>query len=270
MYAKRSSVPFILMYHSVAKYDTDPHLVTVSPHRFEEQMGWLARHGLRGTSVQELLAATVSGSGRGLVGLSFDDGYADFVTTVVPVLQRRGFTATVFVLAEKLGGQSSWMSPGPLKQLMTAEQVREAATAGIEIGSHGLRHPSLTSVTEAEMFEEVTRSKEVLQVEANREVSGFCYPYGLLNDRVVNAVRNAGYDYGVGIRYSDYTGRHCLPRTYIGDCDTPLKLVYKALRHRLLYFPNTLGIGPGFLASPAYGTTNRSPDRKTRPWNLGA
>ena len=44
----------------------------------------------------------------GLVGLTFDDGYADFVTEVLPVLRRYGFTATVFVLA----GRSAATTPG--------------------------------------------------------------------------------------------------------------------------------------------------------------
>ena len=83
-------MPLVLMYHSVEPYQADPYLVTVSPPRFEQQMHWLARRGLRGTSVRDLLAARAAGDAAGLVGLTFDDGYADFARHALPVLQRLG------------------------------------------------------------------------------------------------------------------------------------------------------------------------------------
>src|SRR5229473_1820999 len=57
------SMPVILMYHSIAPYEHDPYQVTVSPARFEQQMRWLRRRGLRGASVREVLDARASGCG---------------------------------------------------------------------------------------------------------------------------------------------------------------------------------------------------------------
>ncbi len=92
-------MPLVLMYHSVEPYQADPYLVTVSPPRFGQQMRWLARRGLRGVSMRDLLAARAAGAGKGLVGLTFDDGYADFARHALPVLRRYGFGATMFVIA---------------------------------------------------------------------------------------------------------------------------------------------------------------------------
>src|ERR1700727_1753274 len=138
-------LPLVLMYHSVEPYRADPYLVTVSPPRFEQQMGWLARRGLRGTSVRDVLAARAAGGGRGLVGLTFDDGYSDFARHALPVLQRFGFGATVFVIAGRLGGDNAWDAVGPRKPLVDARPVRDLAQAGVEIGSHGLRHLPLAA-----------------------------------------------------------------------------------------------------------------------------
>src|SRR5215510_11951016 len=66
-------MPAILMYHSISPDRPDPYLVTVSPGRFGQQMGWLARRGLRGVSVAELLAARARGDWARLVALTFDD-----------------------------------------------------------------------------------------------------------------------------------------------------------------------------------------------------
>ena len=71
--------PYVLMYHSVSVYARDPYLVTVDPQRFERQLSWLRWSGLRGVSMRELMSARQTGDDRGLVGLTFDDGYADFV-----------------------------------------------------------------------------------------------------------------------------------------------------------------------------------------------
>jgi peptidoglycan/xylan/chitin deacetylase (PgdA/CDA1 family) len=221
------------MYHSVAPYDQDPYLVTVRPARFEQQLRWLHRRGLRGTSMRELLAARRDGAGRGLVGLTFDDGYTDFCEHVLPVLAQFGFTATVFVIADLLGGTNSWDEAGPRKALMTAEEIRYVAASGMEIGSHGRRHVSLTSVGNGRLTAEVAESRAVLQAVSGQEVAGFCYPYGHVDTLAVNAVRAAGYRYGCAIWRSQLSGLHALPRTYIGDRDGSLRLLAKWYRHHL-------------------------------------
>lgn len=151
-------IPVVLMYHSVSPYDADPYLVTVRPERLDRQMRWLARRGLTGVSVRQLLMMRRSGSGGGLIGLTFDDGYADFAVHAMPILQHYGFTATVFPVAQRLGQDNAWDPDGPRKPLLTPEQLQQVAAAGMEIGSHGLRHVSLPAATEADLAEEVGRS----------------------------------------------------------------------------------------------------------------
>src|ERR1700755_2744426 len=105
--ADLSTMPLVLMYHSIADYDDDPFEVTLTPQRFERHMRWLRSRGLRGVSMEELLRATAQGRASRMVGLTFDDGYQDFVANAMPILQRYGFTATMFVLAGRLGGENS-------------------------------------------------------------------------------------------------------------------------------------------------------------------
>ena len=198
--AELATIPLVLMYHSVSPYDEDPYEVTMTPQRFEQQMRWLRRRGLRGVSMGELLGAAAEGRARGLVGLTFDDGYQDFVTYAMPVLQRYGFTATAFVLAGRLGGHNVWSRPGPDKALLTADQVREVAQSGMEIGSHGLEHVSLPEADDRRLSAETVRSRAILQELLGQQIRGFCYPYGYVDARVVEAVRAAGYDYACAVR----------------------------------------------------------------------
>ena len=236
-------LPVVLMYHSVSPYQQDPYGVTVSPARFEQQMRWLRTRGMTGVSVRHLLEARRRGNGRRLVGLTFDDGYADFAEYVLAVLARHGFTATVFVIADRLGGDNAWDPDGPRKALLTADQVRRVANAGMEIGSHGLRHVSLPAVADAELISETVTSRHILQQVSGQDVTGFCYPWGNVERRVIDSVEDAGYDYACAVGPSAHTGRHALPRTYIGDADSPSRLWVKGLRHWLAWSYQGPGAG---------------------------
>lgn len=225
--------PWVAMYHSITDTDDDPYQVTVSPVRFARQLHWLGDRGLRGVSVRELLDATAAGRARGLVGLTFDDGYADFLDSALPLLRRHGFTATVFVLPGRLGGDNAWDERGPRKPLLTEDAIARIAEAGMEIGSHGLRHTSLVTADDATLAEDTRRSRELLSEITGTPTDGYCYPYGDVDARAIRAVREAGYRYGCAISPGALTGTYALPRVHVGERDTSWRLAAKRALHAL-------------------------------------
>ena len=114
---KLRETPMIFMYHGVAEVDEDPNQLCVSPRRFAEQMTWLKRHGLRGVAIGALLDAIRGGRQRGLVGITFDDGYVNVLEAALPELLRHGFTASMFIISDRLGGTNEW-DEGPAWPLM--------------------------------------------------------------------------------------------------------------------------------------------------------
>ncbi len=227
------TVPWVAMYHSVGDRSDDPYRVTVTPGRLNAQFRWLRRRGLRGVSVAELLAARARGEGRDLVGLTFDDGYADFVEHALPCLRRWGFGATLFVLPGRLGGDNAWDPLGPRKPLLTADGIRHAAAEGVEIGSHGLTHVDLTRADEAALKAETAESRALLSELISAPIRGFCYPYGTVDTRATDAVRAAGYSYACAIDPGPLTGPYALPRVHVGEGDTAVRLLLKTRLHRL-------------------------------------
>ncbi|MGW0916345.1 polysaccharide deacetylase family protein [Streptomyces sp. NPDC002784] len=225
--------PWVAMYHSVGDCSDDPYRITVTPERLGEQLGRLRRRGLRGVSVAALLAARARGEGHGLVGLTFDDGYADFVDHALPVLRRHDCGATLFVLPGRLGGDNAWDPLGPRKPLLTADGIRHAAEAGVEIGSHGLTHVDLTQADDALLRAETAESRALLSELTGAPVDGFCYPYGTVDARAVEAVRAAGYTYACAIDPGPLTSLHALPRVHVGQNDTAVRLYLKHRLHRL-------------------------------------
>jgi peptidoglycan/xylan/chitin deacetylase (PgdA/CDA1 family) len=222
-----NETPYIMMYHSVAPGadpGDDPYRITVSVERLERQLSWLARCGLRGVSVRELLAAR---SRRGLIGLTFDDGYADFLEQAVPALRRHGFTATAYVVADRIGAVNDWDADGPIKPLMDRDGVLECAKAGMEIGSHGMHHRHLPQLDSEALAYDITASRELLADLLGEPVTGYCYPFGDHDARAVQLVREAGYDYACAVGRSTLTGRYALPRRHINDTDGAPRLLAK-------------------------------------------
>ncbi|MGW4838879.1 polysaccharide deacetylase family protein [Streptomyces globisporus] len=245
--------PWILTYHSVTDPSDDPYGITVSPERLDEQLSWLRSRRLTGVGVSELLRTGAS-ERRGLVGLTFDDGYADFLDEALPVLRKHGFRATVYVLPGRPGGVNEWDPLGPRKPLLTHEGVRRVAAAGMEVGSHGLYHRDLTGLSDEELRRETRDSRELIGDLTGSLPEGFCYPYGILDRRVTQAARSAGYGHACALSPGPLLSRFALPRTHISQADRGVRLWAKDLRHGLRQV-GVPGAGPRAAAPVRTGGT---------------
>lgn len=227
-------VPMVLMYHGVEEVPVDPYELCVTPAKFAEQMTWLAEHGLRGVSMGELLAAVSVGRERGLVGLTFDDGYVNVLDIAVPELQRHGFTATMFIISDLLGKTNEWEDPGtPVWPLMTADQVVKVTAAGMEIGSHTATHPRLRGIAEDRLRAEVAGSRSSLSDLLSQPIRGFAYPFGSMDAAARQAVRDAGYDYACSVESPlGALGIVALPRIIFKQRDDAGKMAAKKIFFR--------------------------------------
>jgi putative peptidoglycan lipid II flippase len=220
--------PPVLMCHAVVARTYRPRGVCLSTARFAQQLDWLEQSGLRGVSMRTLIDAWRAGDAHGLVGMTFDDGYDDFASTVVPLLLARGFTATVFPVANLVGARSSWDGEAALP-LMNADELRYVAGSGMEIGSHGLTHRRLTHLSRDALERELMLSRSALEELVGAPVSGFCYPFGAVNREVIASARRAGYVYACATRTWVRPSVHSIRRWNLGELDTPWRLRTKLL-----------------------------------------
>lgn len=218
----------ILMYHAIAE-GIDPMVIQVTPRRFRSQMSTLKRLGYKGVSVERLLAE--SGSRSRLVGLTFDDGYADFAQTAAPILAEFGFTATVFVVAGRINGTNDWDAP-PRRRMMSEADIRVVHAAGHEIASHGLTHLAMDEATAFDVDSELEVSRRVLEGVTGTPVIGFCYPYGALSAYAVSAAERH-YDYACAVSSPQPSNRWAIPRFFVGEDDGPLRLTAKLTLRRM-------------------------------------
>lgn len=187
----------ILMYHSIFKMPKGTFMrsLHVSPKRFNFQMHMLKFFGYRGVSMSELHHHLLAGNNEKIVGITFDDGYKNNVINALPILRKLGFTATIYIVSQSIGGSNHWdASKGINKQkLLNKEEIQNWINSGMEIGSHSQHHKDLTKCSQDELYKEITGSKFDLENQFDIPINHFCYPYGNFNDRIIQTVKKAGY-----------------------------------------------------------------------------
>lgn len=179
----------ILMYHYI-RIDANPHDrlgkgLSVTPADFAAQMAWLYDHGAH-TVTLGAIRDQVAGRAAlpaNPVALTFDDGYTDFLTAALPVLQRYRFTATVFAISGFVRRPAH----------LTIEQLQEVADAGMVIGAHTINHPDLTTISTALAAREISGSRIALEGWTGQAVNDFAYPSGRFNGAVEKLVAAAGF-----------------------------------------------------------------------------
>jgi peptidoglycan/xylan/chitin deacetylase (PgdA/CDA1 family) len=211
------SIP-ILMYHTIADHASkESRHVAVRPRMFSSQLARLRELGFTSLTVGEL-ERTMRGEGGSLperpVVLSFDDGFADFVTEALPTIERFGFTATLFVTTGFVADGADRIDT-KLGRMLSWSQVLEADARGVEIGAHSHSHPQLDQLPRRALGMEISRCKTLLEDRLQREVTSFSYPFGYSNARVRQTVQESGYlgACAVSNALSQTSGdRFCLPR----------------------------------------------------------
>ncbi|MFZ6030850.1 MAG: polysaccharide deacetylase family protein [Chloroflexota bacterium] len=188
----------ILMYHSISETGTPGFRVnTVAPPMFAEQMAYLYRHGYHTLTVSQFVGCIRRQDSlpAKTVVLTFDDGYMDFYTAAFPILKRYHFTATIYMVVKFIGGTAQWLTYRQEKhrQLLNTAQLRQLIALGFECGAHGYTHRSLDTMPLDAAWDEITRSKQLLEQNLFQKVMSFAYPYGYYTHAHYAMAQKAGF-----------------------------------------------------------------------------
>lgn len=210
----------ILMYHSISPAAAPGfERFAMHPTDFASHMAFLAGAGYQTLTVTEAMTAQDRHQPlpeRSVV-LTFDDGFADFHTTALPILREHRLRATLYVITGYVGGTGRWLADCDEqgRQMIGWSQLREAAAEGVEIGAHSHTHPQLDRLDTTRLAAEIRRPKVLLEDQLGLAVNSFAYPFGYWDKATRRAVAAAGYDNACGVDdLPAHRGenRHALPR----------------------------------------------------------
>lgn len=230
----------IFMYHRIADLSPadDPRSLAVGPAMFEQQMAALYERGYQCIRLEDAARRWQHGERQPAMSvvLTFDDGYRDLLTDVVPVLERYGFTATVFLVADYIGQTNAWEQTGPNDiPLLTWDEIRDLDGRCFDFGSHTVTHPRLHDLDKDGIRHEVGHSKFMLEQGLGKPVTLFAYPYGNLDNRARRIVSKSGYLAACGVDRGTW-GLHNMWRLECGGADTPRSILWKARGYPYLYY----------------------------------
>jgi peptidoglycan/xylan/chitin deacetylase (PgdA/CDA1 family) len=174
----------VLMYHKVNDIPDNPTTVPVG--RFEEQLAQLTELGYRPVDLDAVLDHYTLGAplpDKALL-ISFDDGYRDTLENALPLLQRYGFRAVIFVPVAymeddtPLPHETRLIERGTRNPTLDWGLMRELDASGVRVESHGIAHRPLAEVSLDEAVREIAVSKLKLEEQLGRPVRAYAYVKG--------------------------------------------------------------------------------------------
>ena len=241
------SDPLVLAYHAISR--DWPATLATSPERLETQLEHLLHHGYEGTTFAEAVHAadkedsdggsTETESGRRSLCVTFDDAFRSVIERAFPIMEGLGVKGTVFVPTAYVGQNHAMSWPG-IEQwagteyedelaCMDWDELKQLSEAGWEIASHTQTHPHLTEIGDEQLRRELVGSRDEIDRRIGVRCRTIAYPFGDHDERVEEAVRNAGYEAAGAVRPGP---RHlwAWPRIGVYPADGPLRFRVKASR----------------------------------------
>jgi glycosyltransferase involved in cell wall biosynthesis len=193
----------ILLYHAFAADGEAPSRYVVPGRMFKRQMALLKWCRFNVISVDDYVAYRREyrfPPPRSVV-ITADDGYADNDTVARPILERFGFTATVFLITSpdriNPGATESPLAGRPLLDLGRA---REIAGGALQFGAHTRTHPELPALDAGAVEAEVHGCRQELEQALGVQVRNFAYPFGEVDAAVQGVVEQSGFWSACGVR----------------------------------------------------------------------
>lgn len=245
--AGSASGAVILQYHNVSE-DT-PASTSVAPAQFAAHLEKLEQEGFRVVSLDTLVSEVRGGLDprEKVVAITFDDGARNIYDNALPMLDRRGWKASVFVTTGLVGKRG----------MMSADQLRDMNKRGHLVLNHSRTHPHMVRSLPGESDAQRTRRIEGEIVGAQRSLETwlettppryFAWPFGEYDALTVDALRKLGYTgFAQGSGAVDASGPwHAVPRIPVNRHYAE----WSALRDKLLALPM-----PVRRTKPAFGVT---------------
>lgn len=196
--------------------------------QFQKKIQWLQQH-CHIISPQDIARPNTWSRKKINVLLTFDDGYASWMDTALPILQKYGiqalfFIASGFVEAGERGDTAvvAYCKERLLlrpRMPLTWKNIEEIRSRGHVIGGHTYSH--ISCIKDAgDVIIDIKKDMHVLHKHTGKLPLMFAYPFGDLlhiSDSAIQAVKTSGYEYAFTTMIS-FNTPNTNPYLFSRDC----------------------------------------------------
>jgi peptidoglycan/xylan/chitin deacetylase (PgdA/CDA1 family) len=116
-----------------------------------------------------------------MISVTLDDGWASQYTNALPILNKYGVPATMYIHTQAINATPAYMDQA---------QIQAFASRGDEIASHTISHTDLTTLTPAQLDSELAQSQATLkEMFGPTAAMDFASPFGAYNPTTTAAVK---------------------------------------------------------------------------------
>ncbi len=207
--AKQEGIPVsILMYHSILKDPQRAGMHVLSPDTLEQDMKYLKDHGYTTVSIQQLADYVYKDIPlpEKPVVLTFDDGYLNNLTYVLPLLEKYEMKATISIVGAYTEQAEKEDDENPNYAYLKKQRIAELAQSEwVEIGAHSYdmhgqqeRKGSAKNKGESTgqyqaLFRADTERCLALLAECGIQAKVYAYPYGAISAESEPVLKDLGF-----------------------------------------------------------------------------
>jgi len=183
----------ILQYHHISS--STPAATSLSPEDFEQHLNALEKDGFTVIALPELISKIRMNKPikDKTVTITFDDGYKSVFEIAYPMLKKRGWPFTVFVVPEAIESKQT--------HTMSWKQLIELSNNGGTIANHSYSHQHLLRKTADEtntewqqrVFDDIQKAEQQIKYYIGQSTKLFAWPYGEYSSILFGPLKNAGY-----------------------------------------------------------------------------
>ncbi|MFP6740278.1 MAG: polysaccharide deacetylase family protein [Alphaproteobacteria bacterium] len=188
--ARAESAAVILMYHRFGEENLPS--TNIRLEQFVAHIEELTAGGYTVLPVPDIIAALRTGTSLPdrTIGITIDDAFASVYREAWPRLREAGFPFTVFVSTNPIDAGVHGM--------MTWDEIRELANAGVTIGHHGASHAHMAEADNAANGADIDKASARFRDELGRAPELFAYPYGEYSRALAEQVAAVGFTAAFG------------------------------------------------------------------------
>ncbi|MBC7456787.1 MAG: polysaccharide deacetylase family protein [Bdellovibrionaceae bacterium] len=196
----------ILMYHKIPDQDLQSqHKIYVNKNNFSKHL-----HIFKSLNMATLTFDELAQFRKGLKSfllfpknpliLTFDDGYEDNLKNADVELKKKNMQAHIYLLADKHVTSNEWDHQSERTEkhkIISGDDRMLWKNSQFTIGSHGLNHQRLPSMSTELKILELSTSKQKLEAEFKQPVITYAYTYGDTNKECAELAETCGYEYAL-------------------------------------------------------------------------